>query len=161
MTLRRKRRVSEYLDADLSALLRDGADLPDKAALFVPYLYRNNVAHLSVIRNGDRFIGGLRRADSWFAVYHYLMQRTLEEQFTRSPELTEKQARGKTFLEDLPPALAGQLTRARLHGAYCTDLVKTLNIPFAYNLPRYKNLSVEGLFDKNRPGTPPQRGEGK
>ena len=27
-----------------------------------------------------------------------------------------------------------------------------LNIPFAYNLPRYKDLCVDGLFDMNRPG---------
>lgn len=35
---------------------------------------------------------------------------------------------------------------------YCKDLVKALNITFGYNLPRYKNLSIDGLFDKNRPG---------
>ena len=29
------------------------------------------------------------------------------------------------------------------------DFVKTLNVPFAYNYPRYKNLSIDELFDKN------------
>lgn len=38
------------------------------------------------------------------------------------------------------------------YGTYCKDMVKALNVAFAYNLPRYKNLSIEELFDKNRPG---------
>ena len=34
-------------------------------------------------------------------------------------------------------------------GNYCKDFVKALNVPFAYNLPRYKNLSINELFDMN------------
>lgn len=37
------------------------------------------------------------------------------------------------------------------YGSYSKDLLKDLNLPFAYNLARYKNLSIEGLFDMNRP----------
>jgi hypothetical protein len=33
-----------------------------------------------------------------------------------------------------------------------TSLIKVLNLTFAYNLPRYKNLSIDGRFDKNHPG---------
>ena len=36
--------------------------------------------------------------------------------------------------------------------SYCRDFVKALNVSFAYNLPRYKNLSIDGLFDRNWPG---------
>lgn len=28
-------------------------------------------------------------------------------------------------------------------------MVKALNSPFGYNLPRFKNLSIDALFDKN------------
>ena len=28
-------------------------------------------------------------------------------------------------------------------------MIKALNVPFAYNLARFKNLSVDGLFDMN------------
>ena len=35
------------------------------------------------------------------------------------------------------------------YGTYVKDFVKALNIPFAYNYPRYKNLSIDELFDKN------------
>ena len=35
------------------------------------------------------------------------------------------------------------------HHTYCKDLVKALNTPFGYNLPRYKNLSICELFDRN------------
>lgn len=34
------------------------------------------------------------------------------------------------------------------HG-YTKDFVKALNSPFGYNIPRFKNLSIEQLFDRN------------
>ena len=34
------------------------------------------------------------------------------------------------------------------HRTWCSDLVKALNTPFGYNLARYKNLSIDGLFDR-------------
>ena len=34
------------------------------------------------------------------------------------------------------------------HG-YTRDFVKALNSPFGYNIPRFKNLSIEQLFDRN------------
>ena len=34
------------------------------------------------------------------------------------------------------------------HKTWCSDLVKVLNTPFGYNLARYKNLSIDGLFDR-------------
>lgn len=38
------------------------------------------------------------------------------------------------------------------YNACCRDFVKALNTPFAYNLARFKNLTIDGLFDKNRRG---------
>lgn len=35
------------------------------------------------------------------------------------------------------------------HKSYCKDFVKALNVPFAYNLSRFKVLSVDDYFDKN------------
>ena len=41
------------------------------------------------------------------------------------------------------------LAAVKEHGSYCKDFVKALCVPFGYNLPRFKNLSIDGLFDKN------------
>lgn len=100
--------------------------------------YRNSVAHLNAVRNMNLYIGDLREITSYFGIYHYIMQRDL---ITRCQKLKMKN-----------PVVVGYFDKVRTYRTYCKDLVKALNITFGYNLPRYKNLSIEGLFDKNRPG---------
>lgn len=48
--------------------------------------------------------------------------------------------------------MAAALKDAEIHRSYSKDAVKFLCLPFAYNLPRYKALTVEGLFDWNEYG---------
>ena len=54
--------------------------------------------------------------------------------------------------EELNPKTLEYFSKVEKYGTCCRDFIKALNVPFAYNLPRYKNLSIDGLFDKNRPG---------
>lgn len=100
--------------------------------------YRNSVAHLNAVRNMNLYIGDLREITSYFGIYHYIMQRDL---ITRCQKVKMKN-----------PVVVGYFDKVRTYRTCCKDLVKALNITFGYNLPRYKNLSIEGLFDKNRPG---------
>ena len=104
--------------------------------------YRNNIAHLNVVRNIDTLITGLKKTESYFALYHYLMQKSLLEQYRNVPE-------DKKVEE---PNTEEFFNTVETYGKYRKDFVKALNIPFGYNLARYKNLSIEGLFDMNRPG---------
>ena len=99
--------------------------------------YRNSVAHLNIISaapglikipsplKGPRYPQYFKsEIRSYFEIYHFLLQKYLRS------------------MGYLPPCV---------YFSYNKDLLKSLNVPFGYNLARYKNLSVEPLFDKNHP----------
>ena len=50
---------------------------------------------------------------------------------------------------DLNPKTKQYWKLVKKYKTYCKDYVKALNVPFAYNLARYKNLSINELFDRN------------
>ena len=58
---------------------------------------------------------------SYFELFHYVQQRYLAEKFDLS-KFVRKTVASK-------------------------DLIKLLYLPFAYSLPRFKNLTVDALFD--------------
>lgn len=95
--------------------------------------YRNCIAHLTVVRELKEYIGDIRTVDSYFSIYHYVMQRCI----TKREDDTKQEDKIK-YEDDL----------LKNHG-YTKDFVKALNSPFGYNIPRFKNLSIEQLFDRN------------
>lgn len=95
--------------------------------------YRNCIAHLTVVRELKEYIGDIRTVDSYFSIYHYVMQRRI----TKRKDDTKQEEKIK-YEDDL----------LKNHG-YTKDFVKALNSPFGYNIPRFKNLSIEQLFDRN------------
>lgn len=97
--------------------------------------YRNNVAHLTAVRRCDKFIDEITKIDSYFALYHYIIQRQIMD--------TDETA--KYFPEKVDPYYEG-LTKWH---TYVKDMVKALNSPFGYNVPRFKALTIDDLFDRN------------
>lgn len=95
--------------------------------------YRNCIAHLTVVRELKEYIEDIRTVDSYFSIYHYVMQRCI----TKRGDDTKQEEKIK-YEDDL----------LKNHG-YTKDFVKALNSPFGYNIPRFKNLSIEQLFDRN------------
>lgn len=95
--------------------------------------YHNCIAHLTVVRELKEYIGDIRTVDSYFSIYHYVMQRCITK---REDDI--KQEEKIKYEDDL----------LKNHG-YTKDFVKALNSPFGYNIPRFKNLSIEQLFDRN------------
>ena len=95
--------------------------------------YRNCIAHLTVVRELKEYIGDIRTVDSYFSIYHYVMQRCI----TKREDDTKQEEKIK-YEDNL----------LKNHG-YTKDFVKALNSPFGYNIPRFKNLSIEQLFDRN------------
>lgn len=95
--------------------------------------YRNCIAHLTVVRELKEYIGDIRTVDSYFSIYHYVMQRCITKR-----EDDKKQEEKIKYEDDL----------LKNHG-YTKDFVKALNSLFGYNIPRFKNLSIEQLFDRN------------
>lgn len=95
--------------------------------------YRNCIAHLTVVRELNKYIKDIRTVDTYFSIYHYVMQRCI----TKREDDTKQEEKIK-YEDDL----------LKNHG-YTKDFVKALNSPFGYNIPRFKNLSIEQLFDRN------------
>ena len=100
--------------------------------------YRNCIAHLTVVRELNKYIKDIRTVDSYFSIYHYVMQRCITAEEANAKDNNIKQAEKIKYEDDL----------LKNHG-YTKDFVKALNSPFGYNIPRFKNLSVEQLFDRN------------
>lgn len=95
--------------------------------------FRNRVAHLNFVRRAYEVLEarGDDRPSSYFQLYHYIVQKELVPYMSRQQEIKEKlECHFKT-------------------GDYSRDFVKWISIPFGYNLPRYKNLTIERLFDKD------------
>lgn len=93
--------------------------------------FRNNVEHLNIIRALCEYSNKITRVDSYFALYHFLMQQWLKD-------VCEDYSVFEQSYKEKP-----------VSGVYCKDIVKTLCYPFGYSLARYKNLTVDGLFDMN------------
>lgn len=99
--------------------------------------FRNTVCHLNAIRNININIKEIKEVENYFALYHYLIQKHLENRFA------DKKVERDT---------GDFISKLEEHKTYCKDFVKAYCTPFGYNLVRYKNLTIDGLFDKNYPG---------
>lgn len=92
----------------------------------VPKVFRNAVAHLNVINEADVLMEGAK-VSSYYALYCYCLQQYLYKKC------------GNAYMEE-------KIKQLKEHRTYCKDLMWLFNLPFAYNLARYKNLSNEQLF---------------
>ena len=90
--------------------------------------YRNGVMHLNIVKDMVKYAKELREIDSYYGLYCYILQRRLA-------------ANNKGGLAEYASAISE-------HRSYSKDLMKILNIPFAYNLARYKNLCIKDLFEE-------------
>lgn len=134
--------------------------------------YRNMIAHLEAITFAYKYVSSYNenicagKITSYYQLYHTILQLRLSERLSEDPkkdlkdlleELEEKAEAEKEAKEMKPPntqeeykGIWHQLYMAVKKGSYSKNLVCILNTPFAYNLARYKNLSLEYFFDKDR-----------
>ena len=127
----KKPRVKAYLERDFNNA--------DEWALAT---FRNGTEHLNAIRNADRYIDDISKFDSYFELYHYLVQRQIKSEFDYEI--------GKVDIKkENHEKLYAYLGMVNSYKSYNKDFVKALCVPFAYNLARFKNLSMEPLFDRN------------
>lgn len=145
----KKKRVGEYLKENFS----NSDDYAIRA-------YRNTIDHLDAVRNADRYINEVESVTSWYDLYHYLVQRAIMDQYAWDCCHESRANPGRMIITEgeLNPKTLEYFGKISQYHSCCRDFIKALNVPFAYNLPRYKNLSIDGLFDKNRPG---EKGCGK
>lgn len=103
-------------------------------------LYRNQVAHLNAVRDVQDYASDIKGFSSYFQLYHYAMQRAVQKAIR--PDLKNS---------GVSPRTADYFAALDKYRTYSKDFTKALNAPFGYNLARFKNLSVDELFDRNRP----------
>ncbi len=97
--------------------------------------YRNMISHHNVVANIDKSIGDFLKNNnkpmsSYFELYQYLIQREV----LNNENINETD----TFIKAKEYILS--------KNTYSKDLLHILNMPFAYNQARYKNLTIEQLF---------------
>lgn len=118
---------------------RENLEKVDKNTIF---LFRNIVAHLGVIRYTDQFITEIGPITRYFDCYHYLLQRELGNGL-------EANNQGNDYTRKY-------LQKVSEYHSYCRDFLHMLCLPFAYCIPRYKNLSIAELFDRHDLGESPK-----
>ncbi len=96
--------------------------------------FRNITDHIITVQEAGLYLQDIKNPESYYQIYHYIAQRNLCDKLKNS-NITEKTKEYFALVKN--------------HGSYCKDFVKALCVPFGYNLPRFKNLSIDGLFDMN------------
>lgn len=97
--------------------------------------FRNKAVHLEVARYAYKYIGDIAEVNSYFQLYHYIMQRIIIDS-------VGDKASGKVK-EYFDMVINDK--------KYNDRLLKLLCLPFGYCIPRFKDLSIEYLFDMNEP----------
>lgn len=95
--------------------------------------FRNKAVHLEAARYAHRYINDISGINSYFQLYHYIMQRCIMDTDNYTPS-------GKA---------AEYFESVKADGKYNDRLLKLLCVPFGYCVTRFKDLSIEALFDKN------------
>ena len=102
---------------------------------------RNEADHLNILNHlheyiGDFLSGNKRQMRSYFELYHFVMQKRM---------LTELSP------QEIPECNIPEQWRkpVEMYGEPCLDWIKVAYVSLAYNLARYKSLTVEALFDKD------------
>lgn len=128
--------------------------------------YRDMIAHLEAITFAYKYVNAdnknicVSKITSYYQLYHIILQLRLCERLKEDPkkdlsEELEEKAKADSKETGLPNAQEEYngvwhwLYMAVKKGSYSKNLVCILNTPFAYNLARYKNLSLEYFFDKD------------
>ena len=99
-------------------------------------MYRNAVAHLNIpVRFAD-YLSDMKEITSYYSIFVYALERYIVDSQIRNTE-----GRAQVFA-----ALIRRFADTLRRGIPSRDMLWIINTPFAYNLARYKNLSVEDLF---------------
>lgn len=136
-------------------------NINENSSLFSNYAfkqYRNNIAHLSVVRALPKYAKDFKEVNSMYDVYHYIVFELIVNYLMYfvslkniAPKLKHEQKSAQILLE--------KLNEKRYDGKYSIidsvnkfktpnrDFIHAINIPFAYNPARYNNLTSKTLFE--------------
>lgn len=104
-------------------------------------IYRNIVAHLNVVSSFPLYLKELRKIDSYFDLYHYVIMMRLYEQHK-----SKIKKYGKSDVLNDEALKVYELVKKYQTANKC--FIYAVNSPFAYNAARYINLSCKDKFEK-------------
>lgn len=115
-------------------------------------VFRDKVAHLNAIRKIDKNIKGVSRIESYFELYHYIMQHEIVSTYRHKEKSAATASADSGVAQEfnsITDKTKKYVSLIEGNSWYVKDFVKALCVPFGYNLSRYKNLSIDILFDRN------------
>ena len=122
----------EYLESNYELVTKDEVKDSFKNGF---YQYRNMVCHFNVVYDFIDHVDGVKNVKSYFTIYTRALQNMLLESTYKEKQVFGDQATFQDYRKDLAEE------------NYSKNFLHTINMPFAYCLARYKNLSIEDLFN--------------
>lgn len=108
--------------------------------------YRNNIVHLNIIANLSKLTSTIdKEINSYFEIFHYCAQRVMFDYCKNNNKVVLAKMKDLAHIKSDCDEFSSKYTYP-----YSSAVLRFMNLPFAYNVPRFKNLSYQKFFDKQR-----------
>ncbi len=108
--------------------------------------YRNNIVHLNIIANLSKLTSTIdKEINSYFEIFHYCTQRVMFDYCKGKNKVVFAKMKDLAHIKSDCDEFSSKNTYP-----YSSAVLRFMNLPFAYNVPRFKNLSYQKFFDKQR-----------
>ena len=106
--------------------------------------YRNNIVHLNIIAKLSKLTKNIDKdINSYFDIYHYCTQRVMFNYCKEKNDVVLAKMKDLAHIKSDCDEFSSKHTYP-----YSSAVLRFMNLPFAYNVPRFKNLSYRKFFDK-------------
>lgn len=106
--------------------------------------YRNNIVHLNIIAKLSELTKNIDKdINSYFDIYHYCTQRVVFDYCKKNNNVVLAKMKDLAHIKSDCDEFSSKHTYP-----YSSAVLRFMNLPFAYNVPRFKNLSYRKFFDK-------------
>lgn len=106
--------------------------------------YRNNIVHLNIIAKLSELTKNIDKdINSYFDIYHYCTQRVMFDYCQKNNNVVLAKMKDLAHIKSDCDEFSSKHTYP-----YSSAVLRFMNLPFAYNVPRFKNLSYKKFFDK-------------
>ena len=106
--------------------------------------YRNNIVHLKIIAKLSELTKNIDKdINSYFDIYHYCTQRVMFDYCKKNNNVVLAKMKDLAHIKSDCDEFSSKHTYP-----YSSAVLRFMNLPFAYNVPRFKNLSYKKFFDK-------------
>lgn len=106
--------------------------------------YRNNIVHLNIIAKLSKLTKNIDKdINSYFDIYHYCTQRVMFDYCKMNNNVVLAKMKDLAHIKSDCDEFSSKHTYP-----FSSAVLRFMNLPFAYNVPRFKNLSYKKFFDK-------------